>query len=87
MNRQLISVANMMLTVAGAFAFSFFGLHVAYPALGLDFATRMLLGLMLAGVVFFADLYFILKTLDDMEAPRRDSYVQEMRRQESKKER
>ncbi|KAE9419528.1 hypothetical protein Angca_006604, partial [Angiostrongylus cantonensis] len=63
-NRQLISVVNVVITVAGAFFFGFSGVQYAYPQLHLDIATRFIIGLVPATVVFFADLYFILKTMD-----------------------
>ncbi|TMS36682.1 hypothetical protein L596_003784 [Steinernema carpocapsae] len=68
-NRHLIAVFNTLLTVAGAFAFGFFGIEIAYPHLGLDMVKRMIIGLVLAVVVFFADLYFIIKGLgEDIES-------------------
>uniref|UniRef100_A0A915D3N2 Transmembrane protein 199 n=1 Tax=Ditylenchus dipsaci TaxID=166011 RepID=A0A915D3N2_9BILA len=63
-NRQMIAVVNTLITVGGAFAFGFFGLDLAYPHLQLDIATRMLIGLVLGTLVFFADLYFIIKNMD-----------------------
>jgi len=63
-NRQAIAVLNTLITVGGAFAFGFFGISLAYPHLDLDIATRMLMGLVLGTIVFFADLYFIIKNMD-----------------------
>lgn len=62
-NRQGIAILNTLITVGGAFAFGFFGLHMAYPHLQMELATRMLLGLLFATIVFFADLYFIIKNM------------------------
>src|SRR4051794_22255327 len=67
-NRQMIAIFNTLLTVAGAFAFGFFGINYAYPALQLNFETRIILGLCTATVVFFADLYFITKSMDQTPA-------------------
>uniref|UniRef100_A0A1I7Z0M3 Endoplasmic reticulum-based factor for assembly of v-atpase n=1 Tax=Steinernema glaseri TaxID=37863 RepID=A0A1I7Z0M3_9BILA len=68
-NRHLIVVVNTLLTVGGAFAFGFFGIHIAYPHLNLDMARRMIIGLVLGIIVFFADLYFIVKGMgDDIES-------------------
>uniref|UniRef100_A0A0N5AII8 Transmembrane protein 199 n=1 Tax=Syphacia muris TaxID=451379 RepID=A0A0N5AII8_9BILA len=64
MNRQSVVVFNTLLTVGGAFAFGFFGVGYAYPALNLNVTVRMTIGLILATVVFFADLYFIVKGMD-----------------------
>lgn len=62
MNRQLIVLINTLLTVAGAFAFGYFGVQLAYPAASFDIAPRLIIGLILGTIVFFADLYFIVKT-------------------------
>lgn len=66
-NRQLMVIANTLLTVAGGFVFGYFGIGYAYPSLNLDVAIRMALGLLIATAVFIADLYFIIKSLDDFE--------------------
>jgi len=66
-NRQVMAIVNTLITVGGAFVFGFFGLQLAYPSLQLDIATRMLVGLVLGTIVFFADLYFIIKTMDGPE--------------------
>ncbi|KAJ1372272.1 hypothetical protein KIN20_034381 [Parelaphostrongylus tenuis] len=63
-NRQLISVINVVITVAGAFFFGFSGVQYTYPQLRLDIATRFIIGLIPATVVFLADLYFIVKNMD-----------------------
>uniref|UniRef100_A0A1I8A4L0 Endoplasmic reticulum-based factor for assembly of v-atpase n=1 Tax=Steinernema glaseri TaxID=37863 RepID=A0A1I8A4L0_9BILA len=68
-NRHLIAVFNTLLTVGGAFAFGFFGIDIAYPHLNLDMTRRMIIGLVLGIIVFFADLYFIVKGMgDDIES-------------------
>ncbi|KAI3418766.1 hypothetical protein GPALN_007870 [Globodera pallida] len=69
-NRQLVAVINTLITVGGSFAFGFFGVEFAYPQLRLDVATRMLLGLVLATLVFFADLYFLVKGMEMEEQMR-----------------
>ncbi|KAM3728627.1 Transmembrane protein [Dirofilaria immitis] len=66
MNRQLMVILNTLLTVAGGFSFGYFGIAFAYPDLQLDVAFRLALGLIIATVVFFADLYFIVKGMDDL---------------------
>lgn len=63
MNRQGIVIINTLLTVGGAFAFGFYGLNLAYPHLQMELAMRLLFGLVFATIVFFADLYFILKNM------------------------
>ncbi|CAJ0606848.1 unnamed protein product [Cylicocyclus nassatus] len=44
-NRQLMSIFNVVLTVVCAFFFGFSGVQFAYPHLHLDLATRFLIGL------------------------------------------
>uniref|UniRef100_A0A914EAU2 Uncharacterized protein n=1 Tax=Acrobeloides nanus TaxID=290746 RepID=A0A914EAU2_9BILA len=69
-NRQMTAIFNTILTVGGAFVFGFFGIEYAAPRYKLDIALRMLIGLVLATVVFFADLYFIIKNMDMDEKPK-----------------
>ncbi|CAI5442020.1 unnamed protein product [Caenorhabditis angaria] len=63
-NRQMMSVVNVIITVVGSFFFGFSGVTYAYPHLKLDLATRFLIGLIPATIVFFADLYFVVKGMD-----------------------
>jgi hypothetical protein len=64
-NRQLIAVINTVITVAGAFTFGFYGMDYMYSGGRLDFAVRMLIGVLLGTVVFFADLWFIVKGMGE----------------------
>ena len=64
MNKQSVAVINTVLTVAGAFVFGFFGVPLAYPSAHLDFAVKMMIGLVIATIVFFADLYFLIKNMN-----------------------
>uniref|UniRef100_A0A914LA60 Uncharacterized protein n=1 Tax=Meloidogyne incognita TaxID=6306 RepID=A0A914LA60_MELIC len=66
-SRQMVAIINTLITVGGSFAFGFWGVQFAYPHLGLDIAERMLLGLVCATIVFFADLYFIVKSMSNDE--------------------
>lgn len=66
-NRQVIAVVNTVITVGGAFAFGFFGVTYTHQHMHLDIATRILIGLVLATIVFFADLYFIVKNMGQDE--------------------
>ncbi|CAG9535144.1 unnamed protein product [Cercopithifilaria johnstoni] len=66
MNRQLIVILNTLLTVAGGFSFGYFGIGYAYPSLRTNVEFRVALGLAIATVVFIADLYFIVKGMDDL---------------------
>lgn len=66
-NRQMMSVINVLITVVGAFFFGFSGVTYAYPHLKLDLATRFIIGLVPATIVFFCDLYFVVKSMDQDE--------------------
>ncbi|XP_052801355.1 transmembrane protein 199-like isoform X3 [Mya arenaria] len=59
MNRQMVSVFNFVITVGGAFAFGYKAIEYSFN--GDTFMMQMIGGLVLATVVFFADLYFLLK--------------------------
>ncbi|CAP24133.1 Protein CBG02376 [Caenorhabditis briggsae] len=63
-NRQMISVINVIITVVGAFFFGFSGVTYAYPHMKLDLPTRFIIGLVPATIVFFCDLYFVVKGMD-----------------------
>jgi len=71
MNRELTAVINTLITVGGAFTFGFYGIQLAYPSWSADVATKVLVGLVLATLVFFADLYFLVKNMD-LELQRED---------------
>uniref|UniRef100_A0A915K039 Transmembrane protein 199 n=1 Tax=Romanomermis culicivorax TaxID=13658 RepID=A0A915K039_ROMCU len=60
MNKFLIVFFNTILTVAGAFAFTYAA--VGYTFHGDVFAAQMILGCFVATVVLFADLYFIIRS-------------------------
>lgn len=65
MNRQLGTIFNFLVTVVGGFFFGFTGITYAYPSREFDLATRFMLGLVIATVIFFADLYFVIKNMDE----------------------
>jgi phosphotransferase system glucose/maltose/N-acetylglucosamine-specific IIC component len=73
MNKQSMAVFNTVITVGGAFAFGFFGIDLAYPSLRLDFAVKMMIGLVIATIVFFADLYFLIKNMNMDEVTNEDA--------------
>ncbi|XP_041349219.1 transmembrane protein 199-like [Gigantopelta aegis] len=58
-NRQLVSVFNFLVTVGGAFVF---GYKATEYATGPNaFALQMMVGLVFGTVVFFADLWFLVR--------------------------
>ncbi|GMS91493.1 hypothetical protein PENTCL1PPCAC_13668, partial [Pristionchus entomophagus] len=56
-NRQLTVVLNVLLTVAATFVFGFVGLQYTHPDLSQE--ARLMIGLVMATVVLFADAYFL----------------------------
>uniref|UniRef100_A0AC35TZG3 DUF2335 domain-containing protein n=1 Tax=Rhabditophanes sp. KR3021 TaxID=114890 RepID=A0AC35TZG3_9BILA len=66
-NRQSIAIFNTLITVAGAFTFGYYGITFMYPGLNLSFETKIIVGLVLATIVFIADLYFIIKSMDPQD--------------------
>ncbi|KAI6175236.1 hypothetical protein M3Y99_01979200 [Aphelenchoides fujianensis] len=63
-NWQVIAVFNTLITVAGAFAFGFFGVTYMTPAMAVAVETRVIVGMVVATIVFFADLWFIARSMD-----------------------
>jgi len=61
----LVTLFNMLFTVVGSFVFAYMGTQYMYPSGPGAFASRLGAGLVTATVVFFADLYFVIRTLDE----------------------
>ncbi|KAL4224025.1 hypothetical protein ACF0H5_017482 [Mactra antiquata] len=61
MNRQLISVLNFVITVGAAFAFGYKGTEYSLSGVPNLFVWQLGIGLLLGTVVFFADLYFLVR--------------------------
>lgn len=61
MNNQIISVINFIITVGGAFAFGYKATEYMFQGRGNTFPAQMMMGLILGTIVFFADLYFLVK--------------------------
>ncbi|GMT06086.1 hypothetical protein PENTCL1PPCAC_28260, partial [Pristionchus entomophagus] len=70
-NKQVMSIFNVVLTVVCGFFFGFSGVTYLYPHLEIELPIRFAIGLVFATIIFFADLYFVLKGMDDftMEDP------------------
>lgn len=62
MNKQLTVIFNTLLTVAGAFFFGFKGVEMIMPG-AVEMPIRLMFGLTLGTLVFFADLYFLVKDM------------------------
>jgi len=58
MNKQVVGIINFLVTVVAGFAFGYKGVEVIYGKL---FPMQMLWGMVVGSVVFFCDLYFMLK--------------------------
>ncbi|XP_076106263.1 vacuolar ATPase assembly protein VMA12-like [Mytilus galloprovincialis] len=62
LNNQMIGVFNFVLTVGGAFVFGYMATKYAFADSGQDsFPLQLMSGLVLGTIVFFADLYFLVK--------------------------
>ena len=61
MNKQGTAVFNTLITVGGAFTFAYYGAPMMVPSL--QVTGSVIAGLVLATIVFIADLYFIMKDM------------------------
>lgn len=62
LNNQMIGVFNFVLTVGGAFVFGYKATQYAFADSVQDtFPLQLMSGLILGTIVFFADLYFLVK--------------------------
>lgn len=59
MNNQIIAVVNFAVTVVGAFVFGYKGSEAAMEIPNV--AIQLTVAMILATIVFFADLYFLIK--------------------------
>lgn len=67
-NRQLIAVIQLIVSVGAGFTFGFIGVELLVGEL--DFGFRLLLGVMCALVIGLAEIYFLAKKLaDDLVPP------------------
>ncbi|GMT36150.1 hypothetical protein PFISCL1PPCAC_27447, partial [Pristionchus fissidentatus] len=64
-NKQVMSIFNVVLTVVCGFFFGFSGVTYLYPHMEIELPIRFAIGLVFATIIFFADLYFVLKGMDD----------------------
>lgn len=63
MNRQLIGILQVLISIGTGFVFGFIGLNwVIGP---MDPGFRLLLGLFCAAIIGVAELYFFIKKLND----------------------
>lgn len=62
MNRQLIAVLQVIVSISAGFAFGFNG--VEYIVGRLSEQTRIFLGLSCAGIIMIAEMYFLIKKID-----------------------
>lgn len=63
MNKQLIAVAQFIISVLAGFAFGFIGIELIVG--NLDFGFRLLLGVMFALIIALAEIYFLAKKLSE----------------------
>ncbi|XP_044740848.1 transmembrane protein 199 isoform X1 [Chrysoperla carnea] len=62
-NKQLIAVAQFIMSVLAGFAFGFLGVELAVGSL--DFGFRLLLGIICALIIALAEIYFLAKKLNE----------------------
>jgi len=73
-NRQLIAVAQFVVSVLAGFAFGFIGIELMIG--NLDFGFRLLLGVMSALIIALAEIYFLAKKLSEDLPPAQTSSAQ-----------
>ncbi|XP_067010969.1 transmembrane protein 199 [Anabrus simplex] len=66
-NKQLIAVAQFIISVVAGFAFGFLGIELIVG--NLDFGFRLLLGVIFALVIALAEIYFLAKKLSEDVEP------------------
>ncbi|KAF6778458.1 hypothetical protein AHF37_02371 [Paragonimus kellicotti] len=66
MNKQLIMVANFVIIVTAGFVFGYFIPDMLYSDSHASVVTRLVCALAVSLVVFFADLYFLMKNVDSV---------------------
>lgn len=74
MNKQLIAVAQFIISVLAGFAFGFIGIELIVG--NLDFGFRLLLGVMFALIIALAEIYFLAKKLNEDLPPTQKTPVQ-----------
>lgn len=62
-NKQLIAVAQFIISVLAGFTFGFHGIELMVGSL--DFGFRLLLGVICSLVIALAELYFLAKKLNE----------------------
>ncbi|CAD6994970.1 unnamed protein product [Ceratitis capitata] len=65
MNSQMIAVLQFIFSVAAGFVFGFLGLELIFG--GIEFGLRLVLGIFCALVIGVAEMYFLLKKLNEEE--------------------
>ncbi|CAL8107425.1 unnamed protein product [Calicophoron daubneyi] len=70
MNNQLIMVLNFILVVSAGFVFGFFIPEMISHSATVDMSTRLIYGFVVSFIVFFADLYFLVKNVNSIEKAR-----------------
>ncbi|XP_053951519.1 transmembrane protein 199 [Anastrepha ludens] len=65
MNSQMIAVLQFIFSVAAGFVFGFLGLELIFG--GLEFGLRLVLGICCALVIGVAEMYFLVKKLNEEE--------------------
>ncbi|VEL23714.1 unnamed protein product [Protopolystoma xenopodis] len=67
-NRQILMFINFILVVAGAFVFGFYAANLFSYNGPVTIGYRIISGSIFALIVFIADVYFLVRNLDSLEA-------------------
>ncbi|VDP94780.1 unnamed protein product [Echinostoma caproni] len=65
LNKQLMMILNFIIIISSGFAFGYFIPEMISSAHEVNFTTRIMCALSVSFLVFFADLYFLLKNLNE----------------------
>lgn len=66
-NKQLVMILNFVIIISAGFAFGYFIPEMIASKQDVSFTTRLVCALAVAFLVFFADLYFLLKNMNAVE--------------------
>ncbi|GAA50803.1 hypothetical protein CLF_105062 [Clonorchis sinensis] len=67
LNKQMVMVLNFIVVVSAGFVFGYFIPDMLSSNLDISMATRLMCGLSVSLLIFFADLYFLIKNVSEAE--------------------
>lgn len=66
-NKQLMMILNFLIIIICTFVFGFYVSDIIFNEHGISFFTRLVCGLICSIVAFIADLYFLLRNINNLE--------------------